>query len=111
MSPRIRVDEQRLRDLWESGESVADIASDLGIATFTLNTVRVRLGLTARTAQTRAQARREYRDPTPAQIVERCAAIQAGWSPEVRARRLVRKEPRHYEFPVVRLGDVGLTDQ
>jgi len=107
---RVHVDEQRLRDLWESGESVADIAADLGIATFTLNTLRHRLGLPARTAQTRAKARRDYKDPTPSQIVERSAAIRAGWSEDVRMRRLVCKQPRHYEFPVVRVCDIGGLD-
>lgn len=86
--------------------SVARISAELGIATDSLNRVRLRLRLKARTPQTRAKPGDHYRDPTPQEIAERCAAIRKTWSPEVEEKRRVSKTPPAYEFPVVHLTDV-----
>jgi len=92
--------------LWIAGTSVARISAELGIATDSLNRVRARLGLAARTPQSRAKPGEVYRDPTPAEIAERAAAVRRTWTPEVMEKRRVSKTPPPYEFPVVRLGDV-----
>lgn len=86
--------------------SVARISAELGIATDSLNRVRARLGLAARTPQSRAKPVEVYRDPTPDEIAERCAAVRKTWSPEIEEKRRVAKAPPPYEFPVVNIGDV-----
>lgn len=104
MSPqKVQVDEQRFRDLWESGESMSAIAHELNVATFTLNAIRKRLGYPPRTPQNRARARNNYRDPTPEEIKERSAAIRATWSAETEERRRVAKTPGPYQFPMVKV--------
>lgn len=92
--------------LWTAGISVARISAELGIATDSLNRVRARLGLAARTPQSRAKPAEPYRDPTPAEIQERAAAIRKTWSLETMEKRRVLKSPPPYEFPVVRLTDI-----
>lgn len=106
MARRIEVDEARFRTLWNAGVSVARISVELGIATDSLNRVRARLGLAARTPQSRAKPAEPYRDPTPSEIAERAAAVRKTWTPEIEERRRVSKTPPPYEFPVVRTGDI-----
>ncbi len=104
MAGRIVVDEAQLKQLWLSGMSVARISAELRISTDSLNRVRVRLGLPARTPTTRAKPGEPYRDPTPEEIAERAAAVRATWTPEVEEKRRVAKSVyRPYEFPVVSL--------
>lgn len=86
--------------------SVARISAELGIATDTLNRVRVSLGLPARTPRTRAKPTEPYRDPTPAEIAQRAAEIRAKWTPEMEERRRVQKNSPPYEFPSVQFHDI-----
>lgn len=113
MTRYIRVDEKKFRRLWLSRMSVADISSELGIATFSVNAVRIRLGLKPRTAQTRAKAKPTSSDPTPEEILARAAEIRAKWDDETEFRRRVNKGVQAYEFPTISLRDItsdGMSD-
>ena len=53
-------------------------------------------------------------DPTPVQIAERCAEIQATWTVEERAKRLRgrmkdRSEPEELTAPIYSERELGLT--
>lgn len=107
MAGRIVVDEDKFKQLWLSDMSVARISAELRISTDSLNRVRVRLGLPARTPKTRAKPGEPYRDPTPSEIEERAAAVRATWSAETEEKRRVTKSIiRPYEFPVVSVRDI-----
>ena len=79
----------------------------LGITVDSLNRIRNRLGLPARTPQNRAKPVVKYRDPTGSEIAERAAAIRSGWDQETERKRRVSKEGQEpYEFPTIREDDI-----
>lgn len=62
--------------MWVAGEPVAHICLSFRLSHDAANIVRKRLGLTARTARTRAARRTPADDPTPEEISAACAALR-----------------------------------
>jgi len=105
---RLQVDEEKLQRLWRSGASAVSISVELGITVDSLNRVRIRLGLPARTPQNRAKPGAKYRDPTSSEIQERAAAIRLSWDDETEKKRRVNKQGQEpYEFPTMRERDIS----
>jgi predicted transcriptional regulator len=71
------VDKVRLRELWEEGESVADIAEELGITTSSVYKISI-----ADNFPRREDGRKPKADPTIEEIYDAAAAIRATWSSE-----------------------------
>jgi hypothetical protein len=71
------VDKARLRELWDEGESVADIAEELGITTSAVYKLSIAEGFPDREYGGRAKA-----DPTIEEIYAAAAAIRATWPAE-----------------------------
>jgi hypothetical protein len=61
-------DEIRFVELWTSGIAVAVISDELGLSTDSVRKLRMRLGLVARTARTRAAPVADPRPPTRQEI-------------------------------------------
>jgi predicted transcriptional regulator len=66
------VDKVRLRELWEEGESVADIAEELGITTSSVYKISI-----ADNFPRREDGRKPKADPTIEEIYAAAAAIRA----------------------------------
>lgn len=83
-----------LRAAWASGSAMVEITSALGITKDQLIRLRNVLRLPLRLDRA-ARARPEpMRDPTPAEIAERAAAIRAGWDARTEeARRVCKASP------------------
>jgi hypothetical protein len=71
------VDKVRLRELWDEGESVADIAEELGITTSSVYKISI-----ADNFPERERGGRPKVDPTIEEIYAAAAAIRATWSSE-----------------------------
>ena len=85
--------ERQFAAWWVDGVAVVKIAAALGLTHDGVNRVRVRLGLRARTARTRAALVSGVdRDPTPEEIAAECAALRA----KHLARRLAESPTRQY---------------
>lgn len=89
--------EARFRELWTSGVAVSRIANELQFTHDTINRIRSRLKLKPRTPQSRAAPTKADRDPTPEEIRERIAVIQAGWSADTELRRRAIPQSGHVE--------------
>lgn len=77
MRTRSTVDVERLRTMWDEGESVSDIASALGLNPSMVYKVAVENGFTRRAPGGKAKA-----DPTIEEIYSAAAAIRATWPAE-----------------------------
>lgn len=85
---RFPVDKEKLRALWRTERTNADIAAELGITTVQLYVA----GRALKLEQRWGHVRRVYKDsvdPTPEEIAERCAEIRAEWPAGEADRRLV----------------------
>jgi hypothetical protein len=71
------VDKVRLRELWDEGESVADIAQELGITTSSVYKISIADGFPVRERGGKPKA-----DPTVEEIYAAAAAIRAKWPAE-----------------------------
>lgn len=103
------IPEQRFRELWQAGVSLRGIADDLGISQDHASATRRRLGLPPRYGSFAAASRAKAEpiiDPTPAEILERTAAIQARWDERTREARRVTKTAGAFQFPVYRTEEV-----
>jgi len=80
-------DYEKLRRLWADGESIKDIARQLGITPTTLGRLRTVLRLPRK-----QPARNDgVIDPTPDEIAQRSAEVRAGWPTRIAARRQRKK--------------------
>jgi hypothetical protein len=61
-------DQQRFVELWTGGIAVSVICGELGLSSDSVRKLRMRLGLVARTAKTRAAPAADPRPPTPQEI-------------------------------------------
>lgn len=85
---RFNVDKKKLRELWKTERTNADIAEELGITAVQLYVAGQKLKL----GQRWGCVRRVYEkpvDPTPEEIAERAAEIRAEWPEGEEERRLV----------------------
>lgn len=92
----IKYDAEIIRSLWSSGVRQAEICGQTGISPGSFWRIRSTLGLPSRECD-RTIDYTESEFPTESEIIERAAAIRAGWSPEERARRggnLLQPPPR-----------------
>jgi hypothetical protein len=71
------VDKARLRELWDEGESVADIAEELGLTTSAVYKISIAEGFPDREYGGRPKS-----DPTVEEIYATAAAIRATWPDE-----------------------------
>lgn len=78
--------------MWTAGIAVAVIAETFGLKVDTVNLVRIRFGLAARTARTRAAMRTRPRDPTPEEIAAALVELRA----KHLAKRLAEPVTRRY---------------
>lgn len=85
-------DDAKFRAMWAAAEPVAHIAAAFGVGADTVNLLRVRLGLKARTARTRAARRSPAADPTPEEIAAACAELRSRHV----AKRLAEPPGRKY---------------
>lgn len=90
------VDENRLRELWSSGESVSDIALSLGVSQSMLYRLKDQYGLPSRQ---RGGVAFTIVDPTPEEIAERAAVERSRWSDEERHRRIVGSRHLRWTAP------------
>ena len=67
------MDEQQLRDWWNSGVTVHEIARRFGVHRREIQKARERFGI----ADRHNKYRRRHVDPSPGEIAERAAAIKA----------------------------------
>lgn len=98
----VKVDVPKLFEMWAAGASRYEICSALGIRPGAFQHVRRRYALPKRNKGRPARHRSES-DPTPEELIERCAAVRATWSDEERERRAVGRlrgsvEIRSYSF-------------
>lgn len=97
------VDVPQLYRLWYSDLKGPEVCAALGISDSSLQRLRVRYKLPARTHIGGPKGNRHMVDPTPEEIEERAAIERAKWSPEEERRRRVgaianRVELRQYAF-------------
>lgn len=85
---RFHVDKKKLRELWRTERTNADIAAELGITTVQLYVAGRKLKLEQRWGHVR-RVYEKHTDPTPEEIAERAAAIRAEWPEGEAERRLV----------------------
>jgi hypothetical protein len=71
------VNKARLRELWDEGESVADIAEELGITTSSVYKISI-----ADNFPVRERGGKPVVDPTVEEIYAAAAAIRAKWPAE-----------------------------
>lgn len=91
--------ERQFRAWWSAGVPVARIAAALDLTCDSVNTIRARLGLPARTPRTRAAPQPPAEsDPTPEQIAAACAAIRAKHLAKRAAEPVTRKYRRDGDF-------------
>ena len=82
----IKYDAEIIRSLWSAGVRQAEICGKTGISPGSFWRIRSTLGLPPRECD-RTIDYTEATAPTESEIIERAAAIRAGWSPEEHARR------------------------
>lgn len=103
------IPEMRFRELWLAGVSLRGIADELGISQDHASATRRRLGLPPRYGSFAAASRAKVEpiiDPTPAEILERTAAIQSRWDERTREARRVTKTAGAYKFPTYSTDEV-----
>ena len=91
------IDVPLLFQLWHTDLKNDELAARIGVARGNLWHLRQKYGLPERKQQ---RTRPPAVDPTPEEIIERCAEVRRSWSPEEEARRLccksARWRPPHY---------------
>lgn len=85
---RFHVDKEKLRELWRTDKTNADIAAELGITTVQLYVAGRKLKLEQRWGHVR-RVYKDSVDPTLEEIAERAAEIRAEWPEGEAERRLV----------------------
>ena len=92
-----QVDTLRLWKLWNDRVKPDRICQELGISYTRLRLLARRCGLKGHERLRRPRTGVATPVPSPEEIRERCAIVQAGWSEEERERRLIGRGPRHVE--------------
>jgi len=88
-----------LRDAIPNHYSVRDLAKTFGVAGSAIYARVVQYGLSLEELKEREEV-----GPTPEQIAERVAEVQAKWSPRERRSRLVGGSPVRWTPPTLRVG-------
>lgn len=81
-------DRKKVRELWTTERSNADIAAELGLSLLQLYAAGRKLKLRDRSVYVN-RAYEKSADPTPEEIAERCAEIRAEWPAGEEDRRFV----------------------
>jgi len=92
------IDVKRLFQLWQTDQTTAEIATQLGITPPQLYSVARRYALPRRTGLVN-RCHDKVPDPTPDELVKRARAIRLGWTAEERERRRVGPTARRWQIP------------
>lgn len=97
---QVQIDEQKLRELWESPISVVAIATRLRVFEWDVVRAARRLRLPNRRAV--APQTKQHQEPTQFEIEQRCIEVQARWRQQDRELRGGGRTSKRWEPPLFR---------